>query len=285
MEQWFAKHSKQPTPSKMPSDVKSRLSSASKTSSQISLEKLKKSQRKAGLLAKALALDEQRKLEAAKLELKMKEELKIKTELQISDARSKLLEELEKSELRDQELENSLINENIDRIVTFDLDRENEFTCDNSTPRIHHRSVQRLVRPELSTPIYESRSEIQTVARELNKPKADLQKFDGNPMNYTRFLRQFNTRICSNTESYEERLNNLLQFTVGEAQRIVSGYSYLDAERGYKAELEELKDRYGDPDIIAQAYVKKALDWPPVKPDSAKTLDQFAIFLLERRKH
>lgn len=282
VEQWFAKHSMQPTPKKIPSDVKSRLSSASKTSSQISLEKLKESQRKAELLAKASALDEQRKLEAAKLELKMKEEeLKIKTELQISDARSKLLEELEKSELRDQELENSLINENIDRIVTFDLDRENEFTCDNSTPRIPHRSVQRLVRPELSTPIYEPSSEIQTVARELNKPKADLQKFDGNPMNYTRFLRQFNARICSNTESYEERLNYLLQFTVGEAQRIVSGYSYLDAERGYKAALEELKDRYGDPDIIAQAYVKKALDWPPVKPDSAKTLDQFAIFLRE----
>lgn len=124
-------------------------------------------------------------------------------------------------------------------------------------------------------------SEIQTVARELNKPKADLQKFDGNPMNNTRFRRQFNARICSNTESYEERLSYLLQFTVGEAQRIVSGYSYLDAERGYKAAPEELKDRYGDPDIIAQAYVKKALDWPPMKPDNAKTLDQFAIFLCE----
>ncbi|XP_062567166.1 CAP-Gly domain-containing linker protein 1-like [Saccostrea cucullata] len=289
VEQWFAKHARERTPSQVSFDaksVKSRRSHSSKASSQISLEKLKEGQRKAELLAKASALDEQRKLEAAKLELKMKEEeLKIKTELKISDARTRLLEELERSELHDQQLENSLINENQDRNVTFHLDPMNALASEISTPNISHRPVPHIGNSALLTPIQdfkpESTSEIQTVARELNKPKAEIQKFDGNPMNYTKFLRQFNARICSNTDSYEELLNFLLQFTVGEAQKIVTGYSYLDAERGYKAALEELKDRYGDPDIIAQAYVKKALDWPVVKQENAKDLDQFAIFLRE----
>lgn len=67
-------------------------------------------------------------------------------------------------------------------------------------------------------------------------------------------------------------MNYLLKFTI-ELQRTVSGYSILDAERGYKAALKELRHCYG--------HLKKALDLPPVKPDGAKTLNQFAIFLRE----
>lgn len=89
------------------------------------------------------------------------------------------------------------------------------------------------------------------------------------------------TRVCANTSSYEERLNFLLQFTSGEANRIVTGYSHLDAERGYLQALDELKDRYGDPDVVAQTYVKKALNWPAIKPDNSKALDSYAIFLTE----
>jgi hypothetical protein len=33
--------------------------------------------------------------------------------------------------------------------------------------------------------------------------------------------------------------------------------------------------------MIAQAYVKKALDWPSIKPESAKALGAFGIFLKE----
>ncbi|XP_062566787.1 uncharacterized protein LOC134229094 [Saccostrea cucullata] len=100
-------------------------------------------------------------------------------------------------------------------------------------------------------------------------------------MDYQRFIRQFNTRVCANTSSYEERLNFLLQFTSGEANRIVTGYSHLNAESGYKAAMDEFKDRYGDPDIVAQAYVKKALNWSSIKQDNARGLDDYAIFLTE----
>ena len=55
-------------------------------------------------------------------------------------------------------------------------------------------------------------------------------------------------------------MNFLLQFASGEANRIVTGYSHLNAEAGYKAALDEFKDLYGDPDVIAQAYVKIALN-------------------------
>lgn len=72
------------------------------------------------------------------------------------------------------------------------------------------------------------------VALEKNKPKREIQKFKGNPMDYQRYIRQFNIQVCANTSSYKERLNFLLQFTSGEANRKVTGYSHLNAEEGYK---------------------------------------------------
>lgn len=117
------------------------------------------------------------------------------------------------------------------------------------------------------------------VARELNKLKAEIQKFKGNPMDYQRFIRQFNTKVCANTSSYEECLKFLLQFTSGDPNRIVTGYSYLNAEGEYNAALDEFKDRYGDLDVVA--YVKKALNRQIIKHDNIRTLDDYAIFLTE----
>lgn len=95
-----------------------------------------------------------------------------------------------------------------------------------------------------------------SIARELNKPRAEIKKFDVNPMIYKSFLRQFNTRIVINTDLYEELLTYLLQFTIGESHIIVNGFSHLDAKIGYQAALDEFNDKYGDPDVIAHSFVK-----------------------------
>lgn len=42
-----------------------------------------------------------------------------------------------------------------------------------------------------------------------------------------------------------------------------------------------LRNRYGDPDVVAQTYVKKALNWPAIRPDNSKALDSYAIFSTE----
>ena len=92
--------------------VRSKLTCSSKSSSsRLSMEKLKEQQRKAELIARASALSQRRELEEAKLRLKLKEEeLEIKTEIEITDAKTKIIEELEKSVLQDLEIEESLQN-------------------------------------------------------------------------------------------------------------------------------------------------------------------------------
>lgn len=72
---------------------------------------MKDSQRQAELKARASSLAKNQEIETEKLKLKMKEqELEIKTELQVSEAKSKVIEELERSVLQDQQLDETLAN-------------------------------------------------------------------------------------------------------------------------------------------------------------------------------
>lgn len=289
----------------------SRRSSAgsSHRSSHLSVAKLKEEQRKVELLARAEAIAEKKQLEEAKLKLKFQEEeLEIKTELKVSDAKARVIEELERSIMEDNILESNLIKSETlgdisDRQKTTQriqvenksvhYSQEKPTKTDETSVLNPHASEWIPSQPTLqktilsnnvndinnNKPIFQTES--LSIARELNKPKADVQKFDGNPMMYKEFLRQFHARVVLNTESYDERLTYLLQFTVGEPHKIVKGFSHLDSKIGYEAALNEFKDRYGEPDVIAHSFVQKVLNWPLIKPDNPKALDEFSIFLTE----
>ena len=279
------------------SGARSHRSARSSNASHISKAKLMEEQRKVELLARAEALSEKKQLEEAKLKLKIQEEeLEIKTELKVSDAKSKVIEELEKS-MRDDDLLEFKLNrhENLTEVSYNQKPRQSEATrmktyVQEETSRLNPQASEWI--PSKSTPRVKNYdlvnrntpvvpSESISIVRELNKPQIDIQKFDGNPMLFNGFKRQFQARIESNTASYDERLTYLLQFTLGEPHRIVKGFSHLDAETGYTASMNELQDRYGEPDVIANSFVRKALDWPVVKQDNPKALDDFSIFLTE----
>jgi hypothetical protein len=123
---------------------------------------------------------------------------------------------------------------------------------------------------------------LMAVVRHLNKPTSEIRKFGGNPLEYHRFLRQFQSRIVSNCDSFDEKLNFLEQYTIGEAAKVVSGYSQMkNSKEAYQWALKVLEERYGDSDVVVNAYIQKALNWPIIKADNPKSLDEFAIFLLE----
>ena len=88
-------------------------------------------------------------------------------------------------------------------------------------------------------------------------------------------ISSFVNSFVNNTEDDDERMNYLDQYTVGEANKIVSGYGYLEAA------MKELEERYGDVDVIFHAFITKALNWPTIKADNAKALDKFSVFLTE----
>lgn len=70
------------------------------------------------------------------------------------------------------------------------------------------------------------------------------------------------------------------QYTTGEPQEIVRSCEHMPTSRGFKEAKRLLQRHYGDELIIASAYVDKALKWPQIKPDDAKALSTYAMFLV-----
>ena len=115
----------------------------------------------------------------------------------------------------------------------------------------------------------------------LKKPQVEIKPFSGEPTEFKLFMRQFGSKVSQYCSTKDEEMNYLMQFTEGEPHRIVKGFSHLPAETGFRAALEELTDRYGNPDVIAAKYVRKALEWTVIKAENVKLLDDYAIFLTE----
>ncbi|XP_070546566.1 uncharacterized protein [Ptychodera flava] len=115
--------------------------------------------------------------------------------------------------------------------------------------------------------------------RAIKKMSTVIKKFDGNIMEYRSFIDEFETKLVPTAEDDKDKLTLLRQFTEGTAHEIVQGYAGIDASEAYKGAMEELEERYGDPNKIANAYLRKILDWPQIKPDNVTSLDKFAIFL------
>lgn len=68
-------------------------------------------------------------------------------------------------------------------------------------------------------------------------------------------MRKFDIRVVVTSDTCNELISYLGQLT------IVSGYSYISGEVGHRAAMKELEKRYGNPEIIANAFVKSAMDW------------------------
>ena len=120
-----------------------------------------------------------------------------------------------------------------------------------------------------------------SVVQHLRKPSSEIKPFSGAVLEYRKFIRQFKAVVEANSDDFDERLHYLEQFTSGEPNRIVLSCSYLDARQGYESAVRELEERYGDMEVVANAFIRKALNWPIIKADKPKQLDEFAIFLSE----
>ena len=124
---------------------------------------------------------------------------------------------------------------------------------------------------------------IMMIINEMRKPQVNIQPFKGDPMQYNTFISQFNNKIiqyCSKYECYDY----LLQYTEGEAQRLVQTVATLDPRLRYQEALKALEKKFGNKDAVAHAYIQRALEWPTIKPNDGKALDEFSMFI-EECKH
>ena len=114
----------------------------------------------------------------------------------------------------------------------------------------------------------------------LRKPEVTVDKFNGDPLKFDKFLRQIETRVFEYCDSDYEKLTFLEQFTEGEPHEIVTRFGHLN-ENGFQLAMQELKDRYGDTFVVAEHYKDRLLGFRNIRLEDVKALDEFSMLLCE----
>lgn len=115
--------------------------------------------------------------------------------------------------------------------------------------------------------------------RHFYLPTPEVKKFKGDPIEYVSFMRAFESRILPNVSNSSSKLYYLEQLLEGEARDLIGGCMYIDSEQGYLEARKLLHREYGDPFKVATAYIKKATNWPTIKPNDGHGLKQLSYFL------
>lgn len=117
----------------------------------------------------------------------------------------------------------------------------------------------------------------------LTLPSLLIPVFNGDPLKYRCFIREFKHFVEYKTGCNTERLRYMLQFTGGKPKQLVRSCLHVEPEYGYYKAKRLLKEHYGKPHKISAAYINKALNWPSMKSVDGRALLSFGLFLKECR--
>ena len=104
--------------------------------------------------------------------------------------------------------------------------------------------------------------------------------FSGNHFDYAAFISAFESLIECRVSDPKQRLYYLSQYTSGDAKESIQGLITLDSLDSYDKARKVLKERFGHPYRVAQAYKDKLNAWPPIREGDGMHFQQFADFLV-----
>ena len=112
-------------------------------------------------------------------------------------------------------------------------------------------------------------------------PDVKIQPFDGNIVDYPAWEIAFNAIVDGQVNNIDLKINLLSQHLTGDARSLVIGLLSQRTKSSYDAARKRLKDRYGNPSILCQAFLDKIEDWPIVKPNQPRELQRFSDMLMQ----
>ena len=140
--------------------------------------------------------------------------------------------------------------------------------------------------PSRTTQGHEVSSETSTVKElmsTLHLPPVEIMKFKGDPCEYTNFMRMFETKVLHHATRDSDRLYFLYQSLEGDAKELISGCLYMESTQGLASALSLLKSHYGNSCIISNAFIRKLMEFPEIKPNDNAGLRK--LFLLVNQCH
>ncbi|XP_063955602.1 uncharacterized protein LOC135154201 [Lytechinus pictus] len=103
--------------------------------------------------------------------------------------------------------------------------------------------------------------------------------FSGDPLEFVEFDKGFKTLIENRGIPPTEMLYYLKQYLTGPAREAVEGFFFGDSKEAYDGAWRCLRQRYGHPFNIQQAFRKKLSAWPKIASKDAIGLQKFADYL------
>ena len=119
---------------------------------------------------------------------------------------------------------------------------------------------------------------VKTLCQVVNTPKTEYVHFDGDPINYVSFMRNFKTCLEDDADN-SRNPQFLIQHCTSKARDAIESCVNLSVSEGYESAKKTLEEHFGLPHVIAKTHLKKLEHLPPLKVSTGSTLLEFARHL------
>ena len=111
-------------------------------------------------------------------------------------------------------------------------------------------------------------------------PTPSIRKFDGDPLDYWAFFNRFRCHVADRLAP-KKKLSYLLQHCTAEVSQYIQHFANVheSSHHVYDLAWDELRRRYGQSYIIAQACQEKLLSFPKIDRDVAERLNKLNILV------
>ena len=89
----------------------------------------------------------------------------------------------------------------------------------------------------------------------LNVPKVEIDKFEGNPLDYLTFMAIFDEVVHTKVMDGQVKLTRLLQYTSGPAKMAIKNCALIGGDAGYAQARAILKNRYGNSHLVSHMII------------------------------
>ena len=99
--------------------------------------------------------------------------------------------------------------------------------------------------------------------------------FNGSPLQYVEFVEQFRIHIHDKLHLKDTRMVQLRMHVTGDVERTISGLGSQGVM--YATALKMLKENFGQPSVIARAFIRKITERRKIQPDDRQALHEFSL--------
>ncbi|XP_063968669.1 uncharacterized protein LOC135157358 [Lytechinus pictus] len=286
--------------------------------SSASSSKLRLMARKAALAAEAAAMEERQNLELEEFRLTQRKlRLSMQTKLRIAEAEERVYLDFETNKF------GVSLPEKEDETLPYPSDNMAMRTPENTVPRSSETAVARsseaAVHTTTSKPVVasdsswnnngkgdkisanqsrnensdlinlmrQSQKQQQHLLEAMQLPKAELTCYEGDPLGFWEFWRSFEDSVDATLVEDRTKLTRLLHYCKGEPKRLLSPCLLMPTMQGYSTAKHLLQERYGNPVIITEAWVKKITNGKSIGPQDRNALralaDDMSVCLMSFR--